>query len=273
MMMRRVVLSVLVLLFGIFAGSEVRAQADAVPGFYVRGQLGYGWPSYKDLNSQINGEADALNVVSSTLDWEELLGAVHYSGEFGFSFNPVFSLGLGLGYQRSSRDHKANILFNSGTAIVSGTIEQPIDANLFTVMLVPTVRVASAPGLHFGAQVGLGRARFRRNEASNLSATDGTFVVATLKEEYDQTAFAGGLFAGYDIPVSPGLAFSMRAGYLLGNFSKMEGTFTSNATTDQGTFSNSGSATLTDSSGNPLELSFSGINLNIGVLWQLPYGP
>jgi len=265
-MTRRVMRAVLLLLFALWAGSA--AQAAQGQGFYVRGQLGYAWPSLNDVNAEIRSEEAALRPLTTLLEWEELAAGARYSGEVGYSITPVFSLGLEFGYQKSSREHLASVLFDNGTAIVSGRVDQKVEASLFTVLLTPTIRPAAARGFHFGAQLGMGRGSYDRRENDDLGATDGTFVVGTLVEEFKQTAFAGGLFAGYDWPISADAAFSLRAGYLLSNFSSMDGPFSANGNTDLGPFSGSGSAPLTDSSGNRLEVSFSGVNLNAGFVFQ-----
>ena len=265
-MMRRVMLPALIQLFGVLAGFDAIAQGAPAQGFYVRGQLGYGWPSFKDVNTEIRGEAEGLAPVATLLDWEELGGGTRLSGEAGYRMSPTFSLGLEFGYQKVAREHSSSILFDTGTAIVSGRIEQTVKPSLFTVLLTPTIQVPSAPGFHFGGQIGLGHGWFKRIESDDVGATDGTFVVATLTEEYSETALAGGLFIGWDFTMSPDVAFSMRAGYLMSNFSSMDGTATSQGSTELGSFYDSGPAQLTDSSDNPMEVSFSGLNLNVGLL-------
>jgi len=271
-MMRRVMHPALILLLGLLASSEAIAQTGAGTGYYVRGQAGYAWPSLGDVNSEIRSEGTDLRQVSTLLDWEELSGGGRYSAELGYAFTPVFSLGVELGYQKSARDHSADILFNTGTAIVSGRVEQKVEASLLSVMLTPTFRVPSNPGLHFGAQIGMGRGSFDRRETDDVGASDGTFVVATIIEEFEETAFTGGLFAGYDFPVSPQVGFSMRAGYLVSNFSSMEGPYSANGYTELGPFSDSGSAPLTDSGGNALEVSFNGLNLSAGIVFRFASG-
>ena len=271
-MMRRVLHPVLLLLFGLVTGSEAFAQGDPGQGFYIRGQLGYSWPSLNDVNDQIRSEEVGLRPFTTLLDWEELGGGGRYSGEVGYAITPAFSLGLEFGYQKSARDHSADVLFDSGTAIVSGTVDQKVEASLFTVMLTPTFRVPSSPGFHFGAQIGMGRGSFDRTESDNIGATDGTYLVGTLVEEYDETAFAGGLFAGFEFPLSPEAAFSLRAGYLISSFSSMEGQYSSNGYTELGAFFDSGTLPLTDGSGNPLEVSFSGLNLNAGFVFRFGSG-
>ena len=101
-----------------------------------------------------------------------------------------------------------------------------------------------------------------------MGASDGTFVVATFIEQFEETAFTGGLFAGYDFPVSPQVGFSMRAGYLLSTFSGMEGPFSASGYTELGPFSDSGSGPLTDTGGNALEVSFNGLSLNAGFVFR-----
>ena len=271
-MMRRVVLPAMILMLSLLVGSEALAQSGPGQGFYVRGQLGYAWPSLEDVNTQIRSEESSLRPISTSLDWEEMPGAVHYSAELGYAFTPVFSLGLELGYQRSTREHSAGLLFDVGTAIVSGRVEQKVQASLLSILLTPTIWVPSTPGLHFGAQIGMGRGSFDRRESDDLGATDGTFFVATLIEEFDDTALSAGLFAGFDFPVSPQVGFSLRAGYRMSNFSSMEGPYTNNGYTELGSFSESGSAPLTDSFDNPMDVTFSGLNLNAGLVFRFASG-
>ena len=64
----------------------------------------------------------------------------------------------------------------------------------------------------------------------------------------------------------------MRVGYLVSNFSSMEGTLSANGSTELGPFSDSGSGPLTDSNGNALEVSFSGLNLNAGIVFRFSSG-
>ena len=265
-MLRRVVHPVLILILGMVAATKAIAQSEPVPGFYVRGQLGYGWPSMRDIDAQISAEEVALRPATTLLDWEELGGGTRFLGEAGYRISPVFSLGLEFGYQKISRDHSATLLFDSGTAIVSGTIDRTVKAGLFTVLLTPTITLPSAPGFHFGGQIGMGRGSFERIESDNIGATDGTFVVGTFTEDYDETALAGGLFAGWDFSMSPEVAFSIRAGYLMSNFSKMDGTLTAEGSTELGPFFDSFPGQLTDSDGDPMEVNFSGLNLNVGLL-------
>ena len=270
MLARRITLA-LVLLLGLLTGHEVHAQGGG-GGAYIRGQLGYAWPSLKDVNAEIRLEEDAIRPISTLTDWEELAGGARYSAEVGYEFTSVFSMGLEFGYQKSARDHLATILFDNGGVLVNGRVDQKVEASLFTVMLTPTIRPPSTAGFHFGAQLGLGRGSYDRTESDNLGASDGSFLVGTLKEEFDETAFVGGLFAGFDIPVSPDMAFSMRAGYLLSSFSSMDGPYAASGTTEVGPFEDSGHAALLDSSGNRLEVSFSGVNLSAGFRFRFSSG-
>jgi hypothetical protein len=242
------------------------------PGLYLRAQAGFAWPMLDDVNSSIRVEQSALSTVSVGLDWEELAGGGLLAGELGYQFVPSFSLGIGLAYQKTVRDQFANILFDSGTAITSGRVTRAVEASLLSVMLTPTLWVPSAPGLHFGAQLGLGRGAYGFTEDDDLASTDGTFLVGTFDEEYSQTAFTAAVFAGFDMPLSPALAITMRLGYLIGNFPDMEGTFTSSGVTEAGPFFDSGSGPITDSAGDPLEVSFNGVNLGVGLAWRFGSG-
>ena len=272
-MLHRVMPSVLILLFGVLAGSAALAQGSPGPGLYIRAQLGYAWPSLDDVNREIRSEEEAARPVTTLLEWEELPPGGRYSAEVGYSISTAFSLGLEFGYQKNARDHLAMIQFDNGTAIVSGRVDEEVKASLFTVMLTPTFHVRSVGGLHFGAQLGMGRGSFDRTETDKLSATDGSFLDGTIIEEYDETALAGGLFAGFDFPISPDAAFSLRAGYLMSSFSSMDGPFSASGTTDLGPFADSGSASLMDSNGDPLEVSFSGLNLSAGFVFRFSSGP
>ena len=267
-MMRRVMHPAVILLLGLVADSDAMAQTGPGKGLYVRGLVGYAWPSLGDVNSQIRQDESDLRQVSTLLDWEELSGGGRYSAELGYAFTPVFSLGVELGYQKSVREHSADVLFTSGTVIYSGRVEQKVQASLLSVMLTPTFRLPADPRFQFGAQIGVGRGSFDRRETDDVGGSDGTFVVATIIEEFDETAFTGGLFAGYDFPVSPQVGFSMRAGYLVSTFSSMEGPFSANGYTEVGPFSDSGSGPLTDSAGNAMEVSFNGLNLNAGIVFR-----
>ena len=78
--------------------------------------------------------------------------------------------------------------------------------------------------------------------------------------------FAGGIFAGYDVSASRAVAFSIRGGYLFSRCPEMDGTVNANGSTELGLFSSFEHATLTDASGNPLEVSFSGWHVRLGIL-------
>jgi hypothetical protein len=272
-MKRRVRHPLWIVILAVCLAEPALAQSDSGPWFYVRAMGGYAWPMFGDVNAQICVEQAALYPVSSVLQWEELSGAPFGAGELGFTLTPTFSLGLGFGYQRSTRDHSTTFQFDTGTAIVNGTIEQSIEARQFTLMLTPTYRVPTAPGLHFGAQLGAAKGWFQRTENDDIFATDGSFLVGTLAEDYDQIAFAGGIFAGYDISASPSVAFTLRGGYLFSPFSGMDGPVHASGATDQGIIASVEHVELTDGSGNPLEVSFSGWNVTFGILLRAANTP
>jgi len=248
------------------------SHAAPDPGtFYLRGFLGYASQALGDVNDEIENTGSFLSLVSTRTDWEKIGGAVPFGAEFGYQFSPMVSLGVGLGYQRSSRDHSADIDFidpSSGTATAGLVTEEP-KLSIFDFFGTVTLWAPSAPGLHFSGQLGVARGKYQITQNVDVASSDGTFEVSTFEGSAEKTTVLAGIFAGYEWPISPMAGVAGRVGYRFCKLSTPEGDFTYLGQTEAGPFSDSGSGPLTDMNGNTMDVDFSGVLIELGFTVRL----
>jgi hypothetical protein len=238
------------------------------PGsIYVRGSVGYAAQSLRDLNDDISLEAATWRPVSTSLDWEEFGGAVPFGLEGGFQFSDRLSGGIGFTYQKGKVEHFAALdFFDSGSGVsYLGDLNEDQDLTLLDFYGALTVWIPQAPGLHFGGQLGIARGKLEIADGVDVSGDDGSFLTAVGNGDADGTGISAGIYAGYEVALSPMFGLSGRAGYLYCNVGELEGTYTIVGDSDTGPIDSSTSGPVTDFNGGRMDFDFSGLRASAAV--------
>ncbi|HEY3215864.1 MAG TPA: hypothetical protein VGK93_05180 [Candidatus Eisenbacteria bacterium] len=256
----------------VWLASVTSAPAAPIPHSpYFRAFVGYATQALGDVNDDVQAWSSYLSPRSTSLDWEEIGGAANFGGEIGYHVSPLVSVGFGVGYQKGSQDHTATIDFTDigGTSYFGSFAEEP-EVSVLDFYGAVTLWVPATPGLHFGGQIGAARGKYELSQATDITASDGSFEVSTFTGEADKTVLSAGLYAGYEVPVAPMVAVSGRAGYRFCDFGHMNGDFTFAGTDDVGPFFETGSGQVTNFDGNPMSIDLSGLQLHVGLILKFP---
>src|SRR5439155_10285299 len=96
----------------------VAHAAPAQGTFYLRGTAGYATQALGDINRDIEMRASHLRYVLTPRGWHKMGGAVRLEEAGGYQISPHFSVGIGMGYQKSSATQSGTYAFSDDTGVV-----------------------------------------------------------------------------------------------------------------------------------------------------------
>ncbi|MGH7730309.1 MAG: hypothetical protein ACRENJ_03575 [Candidatus Eiseniibacteriota bacterium] len=276
MKMRHVVPSLLIVL-GL--SSAAPAHGLTTPGkARLRAWMGFTTLALGDINGEIRARRDAFmaDTLVDESSWDPLGGAPGVGAELEVQMTPVLSAGFGFSAHRGSIGHQAlRILSIDVDTGEPGEIES-FDENLTVTAwdLVGNVGlwVPSAPGLHFGAQLGLVRGTFQRESMYLIDAFTVEPNMQLREGTWKGTGVVLGAFTGYEQPLSSQLAFTSRLGYRHRKVGRLDGTEIITDWGDQGNAREWEVGPLVDANGNRVALDIGGFYFKVGLTMALGGG-
>jgi hypothetical protein len=260
---------------GMLAASTAFA---APPGTVtIRGLAGFATMTHGAINRQI--EDQRAEFLADTLledaTWNPLGGAANVGVELDAQVTPVVSVGFAYSAQRGSRRNEAARTFSLDEFGEPAEFEQFQEEPRFSAWdLVGTVGlwVPSAPGLHFGGQLGVVRGTFSTQTVHIFSTFSGEFTQQTWGS-WTGTGLVAGVFTGYEQPVSSALSVSTRLGYRYRQVRHPEGMLRIlHLDENEGTSYEWEEGPLLDAEGNPMKLDLGGYYFNVALSVRLGGG-
>lgn len=237
----------------------------------LRGWLGFSTLALGDLNSRIEAQRTAYGSDSTVdeLKWDPFGGAPNLGGELDVQLSPKVSVGLGIDVMHSSVHHQVFLVTSlnpdTGEPEEFNTTDERGTVSAWDVVGNVSLWVPSAPGLYFGAQVGLLRGTFTRDEVyhfeSNTAFPDLRFTDGTFKG----TGAVLGAFTGYEQALTPQLSLTTRMGYRFRQISRPIGTTYVTDWGDQGNTREWENGQLLDQNGKPMNLDLGGFYFQVGL--------
>jgi hypothetical protein len=248
------------------------AHAAPAPGkTTLRGWLGFTTLSLGDINSQIVAQRDAFmadTLVDEAL-WNEMGGAPSLGLELDVQFTQKVSGGIAVSVHRSSVDHQMFRVFSldpdTGEPAETESYDERLRVSAWDVVANATMWVPSAPGLHFGAQLGLVRGTFERDDVYHIDTNTILPDLLLTHGTFQGTGVVLGAFTGYEQSLTPQLSLTSRMGYRYRQIQKPLGTTYITDFGDQGNSREWESGPLTDASGRPMSLDLGGFYFQIGL--------
>ena len=237
----------------------------------LRGSLGFTTLALGDINDQIRSARDEFlaDTLVEESRWDPFGGAPDFGIEVDVQLTPVLSAGLGFSSQGGTRRHEAFRVFSidpsTGEPANTESLDEDLKYSAWDVVGTLGLWVPSAPGLHFGVQLGLARGTFEQ-QATHLddSGRDLPFLEIS-QGDWKGTGVVLGAFTGYEQPLSSVLSLSSRMGYRYRNIRRPDGTLRTTHWGDTGNERHWESGPLLDDEGNPMELDLSGFYFRIGL--------
>jgi hypothetical protein len=252
----------------------VPVQAVTQPGkAKLRGSLGFTTLPLGDLNDQIRSERDAFMADTLTDEsmWDPLGGAPSLGVELDVQLTPVLSAGIGFSSNRSSVRHEAfrviSLDVDTGEPAEFEDFDEELKVSAWDVVGTLGLWVPSAPGLHFGAQLGLVRGTFTGERVHVISAFSiPAEYTETIRGRWAGTGIVLGAFTGYDQPISSALSLTSRVGYRYRRIGAPEGVVrTLTLDENEGTSYEWESGPLLDAGGDPMSLDLGGFYFKVGL--------
>jgi hypothetical protein len=190
--------------------------------------------------------------------------------EFGYQYSERWSWAFGFTWHKSTVEHVAALNFvdpESGATYVGEEIEDE-DLKLLDMYGTAMLWIPHAPGLHLGAQLGFAMGSLDYVDGIDLRGNNTSFAVLTGNGEANGTGFSAGLYAGYEVTVTPRLGLSARFGYVHCDLGKMEGAYRIHGTTNAGPVRGEAHGPVTDSNGETLDWDLSGVRASGAVTFR-----
>jgi len=259
--------------------AAVPAHALMQPGkARLRASLGFTTLTLADINNEIEAARNAFraDTLVDESSWDPLGGAPDFGVELDVQITPVVSAGIGVGAHRSSIRHNAfrvlSVDFDTGEPAEFEHFDEHVKLSSWDVVGTLGLWVPSAPGLHFGAQVGMVRGTFERE---SWYLVESFSVVANMQQKVGAWSGSGvvlGAFTGYEQPITSQLAFSTRVGYRYRKIDRPQGTLLTTDWGDQGNSRETETGPLVDANGNKMALDLGGFYFNVGISMSLGGG-
>jgi hypothetical protein len=279
MRMHRVVAGMLVAL-GIAVAGTARSAPE--PGTVsVTGRLGWTTFMLGDVDGSIRSARTAFRADTAVSDiiWDEFGGAPNLGIDVDVQLTRKISAGFGFSYQRGHRRHEAARFFVDTLTgdFADEQFEENPSFHAWDVVGTFGLWVPSAPGLHFGLQLGFIRGTYE-NQTVLFSETSALSKIEFTQGSWDGTGPVLGAFTGYEQSLSGNLAFSVRTGYRYRNVRRPDGLIGLTGFDDNGHYRSFSPGPLAVYQldpqgdlvhGNPLDLDLSGFYFNIGVSLRL----
>ena len=237
----------------------------------IRGWLGFSTLALGDINDEIRSRRDEFlaDTLVDEATWDPFGGAPNLSLELEVQLTPVLSAGLGVSSQRGSRRLESFLIYSrdpdTGEPAGVESFDQDLKFSAWDVVGTLGLWVPSAPGLHFGVQLGLVRGTFER-QGTHLYDTGLELPFLEIEQgDWRGTGVVLGAFTGYEQPLSSTLSLFSRIGYRYRNIRRPDGVLRISHWGDTGNERTWESGPLLDSEGNPMELDLGGFYFNLGL--------
>ena len=185
----------------------------------LRGWLGFTTLSIGDVNDQIRFERTAFlaDTLTDGALWDQLGGAPSLGVELDVQLTSVVSAGIGFSSQRNSVRQEAFMVLSLdefGEPAEIEDFDQELKVSTWDAVGTLGLWVPSAPGLHFGAQLGLARSTLTRDFVHVASAyTIPAEFTEFVNGRWTGTGVVLGAFTGYEHALSSRLSLTSRIGY------------------------------------------------------------
>jgi hypothetical protein len=237
----------------------------------VRAWLGYSTFALGDINSQIEAQRNAFG--SDTLvdesRWDPFGGAPNLGGELDVQITPTVSAGLGVDVHRSSVRHQMSRVFSldpdSGEPAEFENLDEQTKISAWDVVANVSMWVPSAPGLYFGAQVGLVRGTYTNESVHHIDTFTTPSDLLLTQGTFQGTGAVLGAFTGYEQSINPQLSITTRMGYRYRQIARPIGTTNITEWGDQGNAREWESGPLLDANGHTMSLDLGGFYFQIGL--------
>ncbi len=259
-----------VALFALVLGATpVLAAVD--PGrVTLRGSTGFGTLSLGRLNEDIRAARDAFlaDTLVEESHWDPFGGSPSFRVELEAQLTKVYSAGIGFSMQRGEERHEANRVFSLdefGEPAEIESIDQTPRIDAWDVVGTLGLWVPSAPGLHFGLQLGYVRGTYRTEEGHLKDTFTDLPSMSIANGTWRGSGVVLGLYTGYERPVTTDLSIATRIGYRYRRIGRLEGLFEKTTWGDQGNEREWELGPLLDAAGRVMPLDLSGTYVDIGL--------
>jgi hypothetical protein len=248
------------------------SHAAAQPGqATLRAWVGFNTLALGDINNKIKAEHDAF-LADTLVDesrWDPLGGAPELGGELEVQISPTWSASLGFSRQRSSVRHEMLRVFSldpdTGEPAEIESNDETLQIKAWDVVGSLIYWVPSAPGLHFGGQVGVVRATYTSDHWYLIDTNTILPDMINTFGEFKGTGAVLGAFTGYQQSLTPHLGFTSRVGYRYRNVDEPKGNTLLTQWGDQGNAREWEFGSLLDSTGRTMGADLSGFYFKVGL--------
>jgi len=258
------------MILGLATASGALAATD--PGRVTfRASSGFTTLALDRINDVIRATQQAFrsDTLVEDVRWEPFGGSPSFRVELEAQLTPVVSAGLSYHLQRGAVRHEAVRVFSlepdTGEPAEIESFEEEPRFEAWDVVGTLGLWVPSAPGLHFGLQLGFVRGTYRTVQTHLID----TFTELPSMEigtgEWKGSGVALGAYTGYEHAVTSDLAIATRIGYRYRRIGRLDGLLSITTWGDQGNAREWESGPLTDASGHALPMDLSGAYFDIGL--------
>lgn len=249
------------------------AQSTSLPGkAKLRTWMGFSTLTLGDINDQLRSERQAFlaDTLTDEATWDPFGGAPSLGAELDVQINSVLSAGLGFSALRGSVRQEAFRIFSydldTGEPAENEDFDQTLSISAWDVVGTLGLWVPSAPGLHFGAQVGLVRGTFKSDVVHIFSTFNQGEFTEFREGEWKGTGVVLGAFTGYEQSLSSALSLTSRIGYRYRKIGSPEGVLRIlTLDENEGTSYEWEHGPLLDPAGNPMSLDLGGFYFKVGL--------
>lgn len=252
----------------------IAAQARALPSpgkATVQTWAGFATLGLGDINRQIRAERDAFraDTLVDESAWDPLGGTPDLGGELSVQITSVVSAGIGVNVHRSSVRHQMLRIFSydpdSGEPAEIETLDEQLRLSAWDVVGTVALWVPSAPGLHFGAQVGLVRGTYDTEVFHHIDTFTAPSDLLQIQGHFQGTGAVLGAFTGYEQSLTSQIGLTTRIGYRYRQIRRPRGDTLITEIGDQGNAREWESGPLLDRTGRPMSLDLGGFYCRVGL--------
>jgi hypothetical protein len=182
--------------------------------FYMRGAIGYGFQSLKEVNDDIKNDELLLRSSGIPVNWDTFKGTYDVSMEMGFRLIRVLSVGISIGYQKNK--------INNSYSDYSGSLSENIAISAWDIAGNITLWIPGTKGLFVGANSGVGLGSIAEFISFQIYGDPTNSFTDDISA--DGKGFIAGMFAGYEAQFKSGPILFLKLGYRFRNLGEFEGT-------------------------------------------------